>query len=152
MDVYFKRAIANVIRHGDTDIFPFPIENHLFFDRPSETVVLLNDVHREFEESLSRYPPANEAALAPVNYTGFRWATQIDPLWNLYFLALVLSVADSIEAARLPASARCVFSYRYDWDDSTADLFDEEYQLAWFYGMLARTRKVTQICRRLRYF
>ncbi len=66
MEVYFKRALANVIKHGDTDIFPFPIENHLFFDKQSEVVALLHDIHSDFEGSLSKYPPAHEAALAPV--------------------------------------------------------------------------------------
>ncbi len=127
MDDYFKRAIANVIRHGDTDIFPFPIENHLFFDKQQQTIELLREIHRDFDGSLSRYPPAHEAALAPVNYSGFRWATQIDPLWNLYFLALVLSISDDIEAARLPASENCIFSYRYKWDAASGDLFDERY-------------------------
>jgi len=126
MDVYFRRAISNVIHHGDTDIFPFPIENHVFFDKPDETVLLLEDIHKNFDDSLNRYPPAHEAALAPVNYTGFRWATQLDPLWNLYFLALVLSIADHIEAARLPADSKCIFSYRYKWDEETGDLFDDE--------------------------
>jgi hypothetical protein len=127
MDVYFKRAIVNVIRHGDTDIFPFPIENHLFFDKPGETAALLNDIHKNFQDQLSRYPPAHEAALAPVNYSGFRWATQMDPLWNLYFLALVLSIGDEIERARLSPDANCIFSYRYKWDEDTGDLFDDRY-------------------------
>jgi Reverse transcriptase (RNA-dependent DNA polymerase) len=127
MDDYFKRAIANVVRHGDTDIFPFPIENHLFFDKQQQTIELLREIHRDFEGSLSRYPPAHEAALAPVNYSGFRWATQMDPLWNLYFLALVISIADEIEAARLPASDDCIFSYRYKWDEAAGDLFDARY-------------------------
>src|SRR5437879_6504244 len=111
MDQFFKRAIANVIRHGDTDIFPFPVENHIFFDKPAETLALLQDLHRDFEGYMSRHPPAHDAALAPVNYTGFRWATQMDPLWNLYFLALVLAIADKVEAARLPADAKRIFSY-----------------------------------------
>ena len=38
MEKYFRQAIANVTRHGDTDIFPFPVENHVFFDRVEETV------------------------------------------------------------------------------------------------------------------
>jgi hypothetical protein len=109
MDEFFRRAIQNVIRHGDTDIFPFPIENHIFFDKPSECLTLLKDIHRDFDGSLSRYPPAHDAALAP----GFRWATQMDPLWNLYFLALVLSIAEKVELARLPIAAKRVFSYRY---------------------------------------
>lgn len=127
MDIYFRRAIANVIRHGDTDIFPFPIENHLFFDKQPEIVELLNDIHKNFEDRLSRYPPAHEAALAPVNYSGFRWATQLDPLWNRYFLALVISIADEIEAARLPVDANSIFSYRYKWDEESSDLFDDRY-------------------------
>jgi hypothetical protein len=125
MDEFFGRAIANVIRHGDTDIFPFPIENHVFFDKRGDCVALLNDIHRDFEGSLSRYPPVHDAALAPVNYTGFRWATQLDPLWNLYFLALVLAIAENIEAARLPVSKNSVFSYRIHWNDETADIFDD---------------------------
>jgi hypothetical protein len=124
MDEFFKRAIANVIRHGDTDIFPFPIENHIFFDKASECLALLRDIHKDFEGSLSRYPPAHDAALAPVNYTGFRWATQIDPLWNLYFLALVLSIAEAVELARLPVVSKRVFSYRYHWSEEAADIFD----------------------------
>ncbi len=126
MDEFFKRAIANVIRHGDTDIFPFPIENHIFFDKQADYLTLLKDVHKDFDGSLSRYPPAHEGALAPVNYTGFRWATQIDPLWNLYFLALVLSIAEDVELARLPIATKRVFSYRVHWDEETADIFDDE--------------------------
>ena len=127
MDTYFQRAISNVIHHGDTDIFPFPIENHVFFDKPRETAALLEDIHKHFEDYLNRYPPAHEAALTPVNYTGFRWATQLDPLWNLYFLALSLSIADQIEAARLPPTLTSVFSYRYKWNEATGDLFDNNY-------------------------
>jgi hypothetical protein len=127
MDKYFKMAIANVIKHGDTDIFPFPIENHIFFDKQAECFALLQEIHRDFDGYLSRHPPAHDAALAPVNYTGFRWATQMDPLWNLYFLALVLSIAEEIEAARLPTSSKRVFSYRYRWNEETADVFNDGY-------------------------
>lgn len=36
-----KLAVQNVIKHGDTDIFPFPFENHAFFDKEQETVDLV---------------------------------------------------------------------------------------------------------------
>jgi hypothetical protein len=85
----------------------------------------LQEIHKDFDGYLTRYPPAHDAALAPVNFTGFRWATQMDPLWNLYFLALVLSIADKVEGARLPVSSNRVFSYRYLWNDGTADIFDD---------------------------
>jgi hypothetical protein len=51
----------------------------------------------------------------------------MDPLWNLYFLALVLSIAENVEAARLPTSSKRVFSYRYRWNAETADVFDDRY-------------------------
>jgi hypothetical protein len=125
MNLYFKRAIANVTRNGDTDIFPFPVENHVFHDCPQQTVNVLNDLHGNFSKWLAGHPPAHEGALAPVSYTGFRWATQLDPLWNLYFLAMVLSISETIEAQRIPISEQRVFSYRYAWDDQNATIFDQ---------------------------
>jgi hypothetical protein len=127
MEESFKKALENIAKYGDTDIFPFPIETHIFFDKNSETLEQLREIHSHFRDRLRQYPPANDGALAPVNYTGFRWATQLDPLWNAYFLGLVISIADQIEAARIPASANRVFSYRYKWDDGKKSLFNENY-------------------------
>jgi hypothetical protein len=124
---YFKRAVANITTHGDTDIFPFPIENHLLFDKPAEVVDLLMDMDNNFSERLAQTPPSNYSALTPVSYTGFRWATQIDPLWNAYLLGSVLSIADSIESHRIPKEHNIVFSYRMHWDPSSASLFHKEY-------------------------
>lgn len=39
MKKFFEFAVDNIIKFGDTDIFPFPIENHLFFDLRDETIV-----------------------------------------------------------------------------------------------------------------
>src|SRR5947209_8349558 len=116
MRVFFQRAIANITKHGDTDIFPFPIENHVFFDKKEDVVSLLLDIDSHFSERLAQLPPSNYSALAAVGYTGFRWATQLDPLWNAFFLGLVLSIADDIEAARIPKDRNTIFSYRYRWD------------------------------------
>jgi hypothetical protein len=116
--LHFERAIANVTKHGDTDIFPFPIENHVFFDRKDETVSLLLSLDDKFKDRLAQFPPSNHSALAPVGYEGFRWATQLDPIWNLYFLGIVLSIAEEIEAARIPKADNVIFSYRYRWDES----------------------------------
>jgi hypothetical protein len=127
MEEFFRRAIANVVRYGDTDIFPLPFENHVFHDMADDTVKLLSDLHAHFLDWLVQHPPAHEGALAPVSYTGFRWATQLDPLWNLYFLSLVLSISQEIEDQRVPKSEECVFSYRYSWDESQATLFDTEF-------------------------
>jgi hypothetical protein len=125
MREYFERALANIIKHGDTDIFPYPIENFIFYDKRPEVIDLLLDLNNDLKRKLHLYPPSNNSALAPVGYTGFRWATQIDPLWNAYFLGLVISIADRIEEARIPIVDNTVFSYRYNWDPVSSDLFDK---------------------------
>ncbi|MEV5409339.1 RNA-directed DNA polymerase [Thermopolyspora sp. NPDC052614] len=109
----FTKAIANIARWGDTDIFPFPIENHMFHDRSSDIADLLADVANDFDNHLNLDPVFSYSTLAPVGYTGFRWATQIDPLWNAYLLSLVLALAPEIERFRIPAAQKHVFSYRY---------------------------------------
>lgn len=122
-----KRAIQNIYAHGDTDIFPFPMETRIFNDLSDAVTKYLVKVDKDFNAFITAHPPANYGALAPVGYTGFRWATQIDPLWNVYFLALVISIGDNIEAARLPTSANAVFSYRFNPDAEKSDLFLREF-------------------------
>jgi len=107
-------AVDNIASWGDTDVFPLPPENHVFYDRPEDIVALLDDIHRNFAARRDANPPINESALAMVGYTSFRWVMQIDPLWNAYLLGLILSIASEIEAARIPVADATVFSYRYE--------------------------------------
>jgi hypothetical protein len=125
-----KRAVRNIAQHGDTDVFPFPIENHWFHDKEDIVVALLEDLDQNFSRWVTReYPISFVKLLAGIGYVGFRAATQIDPIWNAYLLALVIEIAPAIEAARLPADRNVVFSYRYrpDWDRNV--LFDSD--LGW---------------------
>lgn len=123
MEEFYKRAVQNVVRHGDTDIFPFPIENHILFDKPEAAIELMATTDADIRRSLAEQPPLNVGALAPVGYTGFRWATQIDPIWNALYLSWVLSLAEKIEATRQPVERNRVFSYRYAWDDTDSTCF-----------------------------
>jgi Reverse transcriptase (RNA-dependent DNA polymerase) len=130
MREHFERAVENVVAHGDTDIFPFPFERHLFIDKKADVVTLLQRIHSnfdgrfpKFEAALASMPPAHERLLTSVGYTGFRWATHLDPLWNLYFLGLVISIGGTIESARIPIAHNRVFSYRYIDDRNSVDLF-----------------------------
>ena len=118
-------ALRNIATHGDTDIFPFPFETHVFYDRPNECKALLRQMDQGFDESLATYSPSTIVTLTQVGYTGFRWATQIEPFWNAYYLYLVISLADQIEAVRLPDSEKIVYSYRYEWDEEGAKLFKD---------------------------
>jgi hypothetical protein len=126
MEEHYRRAIRNVVKLGDTDIFPFPIENHILFDKPDEAVELLKSLDVNVRQSLATRPPFNVGALAPVGYTGFRWASQLDPIWNVAFLAWVLSLAEKIEAARVPVADNRVFSYRYAWSEEHDTCFKRD--------------------------
>ncbi|ADC63994.1 RNA-directed DNA polymerase (Reverse transcriptase) [Allochromatium vinosum DSM 180] len=116
-------ALHNIAKHGDTDVFPFPFETHLFFDNHAECKKILLDIHANFDNYMAQSPPSTLDTLTQVGYTGFRWATQIEPFWNAYYLALVVSIAEEIESSRVPIEKESVFSYRYEWDQNTAKIF-----------------------------
>ncbi|MFD2415428.1 RNA-directed DNA polymerase [Amycolatopsis pigmentata] len=120
-----SRAVSNVANWGDTDVFPLPVENHVMHDFGPKVEELLINVSQEFDSRLNAEPVASYSTLAPVGYMGFRWATQIDPMWNAHLLSLVISLADKIENIRIPESAECVFSYRYRGDPGEG-LFAQE--------------------------
>ena len=119
--------------HGDTDIFPYPIENALFYDMPDKVKNLLEDIDSNFDKWLSSYPVDTIKTCIPVGYTGFRWATLIDPVWNAYLLSEVLKISDKIEAARIPIEKKTIFSYRVNFDDSTGKIFDSSINWRLFY-------------------
>ncbi len=109
---FFKAAVENVYRHGDTDIFPFPIENRIMHDLIDEFSALSFDVFEKFDEEFQNSTPSDIRSIVPIHHSGFRWATQLDPLWNVLLLGCVLSIAKKIERARLGGDV--VFSYRLD--------------------------------------
>lgn len=132
-DASLALAIKNIANFGDTDIFPYPIENRLLFDVNDAAATVLKGIDKEFETSLARMPVLTSKELAAVGYNGFRQGTQIDSIWNAYLLSLVVTIGDDIEARRVPANY--VFSYRYKPDHTTGSLFDKgigwpQFQLA----------------------
>jgi len=124
----FELAIGNVTHYGDTDVFPFPVENMTFFDKPADSIQLLERLHslptQEFHRSLSGF--IHEEGLTAVGYNGFRWATQMDPFWNAYLLGLVIAIGDNIERERVPVFRDIVFSYRFKPDLAEMTIFDRE--------------------------
>jgi hypothetical protein len=97
----------------------------VLYDNATQVVDHLTQLASKFDEHLITSPVNNYSTLAPVGYTGFRWATQIDPSWNAYLLALVLSLAPEIESCRIPENHSRVFSYRYR-DDSDESIFSQD--------------------------
>lgn len=122
-------AINNIIKFGDTDIFPFSIENIIIEEKKDDLIKHFQDeIHKYSKSAFKNYlavnTPANFSTACPVGYTGYRWATIIDPYWNLYFLALVIQIAEEIEKKRLPSEY--VYSYRYKPQLDSGKLFNEE--------------------------
>ena len=115
-----KRTVENITVHGDTDVFPFPFEKHLFEDKPDECMEVVKRWHTDFYRSLADNPPVTVDALCQVGYTGFRQVTEIEPFWNAYYLALVLQLADRIESLRVPVGDETVFSYRHAAGDGSS--------------------------------
>lgn len=124
MKKFFEFALGNVARHGDTDVFPFPVENRIFFDLPADALAALDRIHKEFDKAIHETPPIFENALSVAGYNGFRPASQLDPLWNAYLLGLVSSIGSDIEQSRVPSDAGIVYSYRVRLDKTTYLLFD----------------------------
>lgn len=122
----FELALDNIIHHGDTDIFPFPFENYIFHDSKTDVLDLLDKIHSNFNDFFNANLPSHIRSLAPVGYTGFRWASQLDPIWNAYFLGIILSISPEIESSRLPLSTKQVFSYRFRNEKNKPSLFADE--------------------------
>ena len=123
----FSIAIDNVIKYGDTDVFPFPIENYMLFDEKEKILKLLENIYNNFNNYITNTPPVFEKMLAPSGYTGFRWVTQIDPILNVFLLGLVISISKEIEEHRVKKNNNCIFSYRIDIDNDKATLFDTNF-------------------------
>lgn len=100
-DQAFELAVKNIAKFGDTDIFPYPIDNQVFYDDPSGTIDILKEIDTGFDQAIEKIPLLAVKSLAAVGYAGFRWGTQIDPIWNAYLLSLVLRIGDDIERARV---------------------------------------------------
>lgn len=132
---YAKLAVDNISKLGDTDIFPFPIENMMFFDRCSSIVKILIDIEAHFDDWLAKYPVNVIQSCVPVGYTGYRWATLIDPIWNAFLLYQVLKITELIEKERVSLEKKSVFSYRIKLDEDSGRLFDTETNWRGFYSM-----------------
>lgn len=120
----FALSIKNIIKFGDTDIFPFPYETRMFSDVSEKLKISLLDTHSDFINKLNECPPVNISTCSTVGYNGYRWATQIDPYWNVYFLGLVLFISDKIENSRV--NENIVYSYRYSPNFNEGTLFKKD--------------------------
>jgi hypothetical protein len=137
-------AIDNVVRYGDTDIFPFPIERQVMRDKRDEVLKVLLEMDSNFEESIREVPIEQERLLQAVGYVGFRQGTQIDPIWNVYLLGLVISIGKDIERARIPESKSTIFSYRFAPDQNDQSIFSKDWGWISFQKRAAELAKINK--------
>lgn len=123
----FEFAIDNIVKFGDTDIFPFPIENMIFYDKKENLLNIFEEIYKDFDSRLARDIPYCENTLVSVGYTGFRWATEMEPIWNAYLLGITLYLSKKIEKIRIKKDENIIFSYRIKIDEETKTIFDEKY-------------------------
>lgn len=120
----FDLALDNIIRHGDTDIFPYPFESRLFEDRKEIVNAALMQIFDDFENKRTEVPPNMINSFSSIGYYGYRWATQIDPFWNAFFLGLVLKIGEDIEKIR--SASTQVYSYRFKPNPAVGAIFDKD--------------------------
>lgn len=121
-----RRAIANIFRMGDTDVFPRPFENMVLNQKSDDIVQAVTEALGDVKEGLSELGTFHYELLAPAGPLGFRKVASLDPLWNTILLSLVLEIAPQIEASRPPISDGSVFSYRFDPDPAAHKLFTDQ--------------------------
>ncbi|PLR48274.1 RNA-dependent DNA polymerase [Chimaeribacter arupi] len=120
----FNLALQNIIKHGDTDIFPYPFESRLFEDKKEFVIKALIETFNDFDNKRKGVPPNLINSFSSIGYYGYRWATQIDPFWNAFFLGLVIRLSSDIEKLRSPNTN--VYSYRFKPDVIEGSLFDKD--------------------------
>ena len=123
-------AIDNIAAHGDTDIFPPPDEAVLLFCDREEAAKKVMALHDDFVSKDMVSSPDLIRCLVPAGYLGQRLATQIPPLWNAYYLAIIIACAPDIE--RIRVSSSMVFSYRFMSPNTGDQIFDTKIGWAGF--------------------
>ncbi|MCG8710552.1 RNA-directed DNA polymerase [Brenneria goodwinii] len=119
----FSLALENIIKYGDTDIFPYPFESRLFEDNKQKVTDALMETYNKFEKKRIELPPNLINSFSTIGYYGYRWATQIDPFWNAFFLGLVIKLSQDIEDIRSPNTS--VYSYRFKPNLDDGSLFNK---------------------------
>lgn len=113
-DESLEFAKKHVTKFYDSDFFPRAFE----FDAIWHS---WNDVKRELaSKNISKYwvtSPRTLTSMKPKG--GFRVVQQLDPLDTIVYTALAYSIADKIEAARIPKDQHVACSYRIDLDNGS---------------------------------
>ncbi|MCA9026715.1 MAG: RNA-directed DNA polymerase [Planctomycetaceae bacterium] len=101
-------AIKSLDKHGDTDLFPKPVELKAL------AADLATSVKEVGNLDISQHQPgAPRRFIVPKDDLSYRAATQLDPLDSVILTAMMKQFGAGIEARRISAADKMVFSYRF---------------------------------------
>jgi hypothetical protein len=100
-------SIDHLLTHGDTDIFPYPLEFRFIADRKAEIAVELA------RQEIGNYRPMSALeSLVPKSRYNFRVAHQLFPIDCVLLTSAIHVIGDELERSRLLPD-QGPFSYRY---------------------------------------
>jgi len=103
-----KWAVESLALHGDTDLFPQPVELRALGADVDAAVARLSAVELpDFAVGASR------RFIVPKGELSYRQATQLDPLDSVLLTALVYEFGQQVEDLRRSQEENTVFSYRF---------------------------------------
>jgi Reverse transcriptase (RNA-dependent DNA polymerase) len=106
-------ALLHIQKYGDTDIFPVPFE----FEAIRHGWVWLQKELSLFDLETYRIGSLRRI-LVPKPSSGFRVATQLDPIDSLIYTAAIYEAAEAIERSRVPIERKIACSFRLGLDAS----------------------------------
>lgn len=111
-------AIKSLDTHGDTDLFPKPVELTILADPLQHAVKEISDLDID-----NHKPSAFRRFIVPKGDLSYRFATQLDPLDSIILTALVYQFGAEIEKRRRTRTENSVFSYRFS-PSQAGNLYD----------------------------
>ncbi len=124
--IAIEEALKNNLAHGDTDIFPVPHIYQHWKKYPQQAIEAVLLLHEHLQNKTEFTKIECIRSFVPAGPTGFRLGTQIEPVSNLYYLALTLLCAPLLEVNRQSIPSGRVHSYRYQSIDSECRIFKPE--------------------------
>lgn len=121
------RAIDIVLAYGDSFVLPPSFEIAVIRGRRADVAELVAGLYLGYPDFPGEEPLFGDVVLSPVGHAGFRPITQLDPIWNIYLLALVIAAGPEIERARVPVEQGVVHSFRFESRDDCVRLFDPDF-------------------------
>jgi retron-type reverse transcriptase len=110
-------AVNSLGRHGDTDLFPKPIEIDVLQSDLDRSVSKISDIDISIHQ-----PSAPRRFIVPKDDLSYRAATQLEPLDSVILTAIIRQFGQGLEDRRRPVGEQTVFSYRFS-PSSAGDLY-----------------------------